>query len=232
LGRAPDYRTLQRPTRPAARRRAVTTPKTALVIALNKPHGVLCHFSGHENRSTLADYIDVPNVYPAGRLDADSEGLVLLTDDGALQAAIAHPQHKLPKCYWVQVEGTPSSTALDALRRGIALADGATRPAQVRVLEAAPPLWPRDPPIRFRRAMPTAWLELTIVEGRNRQVRRMTAAVGLPTLRLVRYSIGAWTVLGLAPGEWRRESAGSIANVRKSHQDAAAPTRLHRRRML
>ena len=173
------------------------------MILLNKPHGVLCQFTAADGRPTLADHVDVPGVYPAGRLDADSEGLVVLTADGRLQARIADPRHKLPKTYWVQVEGTPGAEALQALARGVVLADGPTRPARVRVLPA-PDVWPRDPPIRVRRAIPTAWLELTLREGRNRQVRRMTAAVGLPTLRLIRWAVGPWSLAGLAPGEWRK----------------------------
>jgi 23S rRNA pseudouridine2457 synthase len=172
------------------------------VILLNKPYGVLCQFTAADGRPTLADHVGVPDVYPAGRLDADSEGLVVLTADGRLQARIADPRHKLPKTYWVQVEGTPGADALHALARGVVLADGPTRPARVRVLPE-PAVWPRDPPIRVRRSIPTAWLELTLREGRNRQVRRMTAAVGLPTLRLIRWAIGRWSLAGLAPGQWR-----------------------------
>lgn len=172
------------------------------MILLNKPYRVLCQFTAADGRPTLAGYVDVPGVYPAGRLDADSEGLVVLTADGRLQARIADPRHKLPKTYWVQVEGTPGAAALQALARGVVLADGPTLPARARVLPA-PAVWPRDPPIRVRRAIPTAWLELTLREGRNRQVRRMTAAVGLPTLRLIRWAIGPWSLAGLAPGQWR-----------------------------
>ncbi len=172
------------------------------MILLNKPFGVLCQFTAADGRPTLADHLDVPGVYPAGRLDADSEGLVVLTADGSLQARIADPRHKLSKTYWVQVEGTPGAEALRALARGVALADGPTRPARVHVLPE-PAVWPRDPPIRVRRAIPTAWLELTLREGRNRQVRRMTAAVGLPTLRLIRWAVGPWSLAGLAPGQWR-----------------------------
>ena len=194
-------------TRPAASRHGEHRAAVCSVLLFNKPYGVLCQFSpGPASRPTLADFIAVPDVYPAGRLDADSEGLVVLTDDGRLQAAITHPRHKLRKRYWVQVEGVPDAQALAALRGGVVLADGATRPARVRVLHDAPALWPRSPPIRARRAIPTTWLELTITEGRNRQVRRMTAAVGCPTLRLVRHAIGPWTLQGLAPGQWRRES--------------------------
>jgi 23S rRNA pseudouridine2457 synthase len=178
------------------------TENAGSVILLNKPYGVLCQFTAQDGRATLRDHVDVPGVYPAGRLDADSEGLVVMTADGRQQARIADPRHKLPKTYWVQVEGTPGAEALRALARGVALADGPTRPARVRVLPD-PAVWPRQPPIRVRRAIPTAWLELTLREGRNRQVRRMTAAVGLPTLRLIRWAVGPWTLAGLAPGQWR-----------------------------
>jgi 23S rRNA pseudouridine2457 synthase len=167
---------------------------------------VLCQFTAEAGRACLADFVAVPRVYPAGRLDADSEGLVLLTDDGALQARIADPRHKLPKTYWVQVEGEPDAAALLALRQGVTLNDGRTRPAQARRMDP-PALAERDPPIRVRRQIPTAWLELVLGEGRNRQVRRMTAKVGLPTLRLVRVRIGPYALDGLAPGEWRRVDA-------------------------
>jgi 23S rRNA pseudouridine2457 synthase len=172
-----------------------------MLIAFNKPFGVLCQFSGEG--VTLADWIDRPGVYPAGRLDKDSEGLVLLTDDGALQARIASPRFKLPKTYCVLVEHQPDDAALEHLRRGVTLNDGPTLPAIVRRIEPPDWLWPRKPPVRTRKQIIDAWLEITLREGRNRQVRRMTAAVGHPTLRLVRRAIGDWTIDGLAPGQWR-----------------------------
>lgn len=173
------------------------------VLLFNKPYGVICQFSRDGLHPTLADYIPVPGVYPAGRLDTDSEGLLLLTDDGALQHRITDPRHKLAKTYWVQVEGVPDAAALAQLRRGVLLKDGLTAPAEVRAMDEPGNLWPRTPPVRFRQTIPTHWLELVIREGRNRQVRRMTAAVGLPTLRLIRYAIGGWTLEGLACGQWR-----------------------------
>ncbi len=172
------------------------------VILLNKPYGVLCQFTDPDGRPTLADHVDVPRVYPAGRLDTDSEGLVVLTDDGAQQARIADPRHKLEKTYLVQVDGAITEAALESLRRGVTLNDGPTSPASA-VAIADPGLPPRTPPIRVRRDIPTSWIALTIREGRNRQVRRMTAAVGHPTLRLMRVAVGPWRVDGLAPGEWR-----------------------------
>jgi 23S rRNA pseudouridine2457 synthase len=174
----------------------------ARVLLLNKPFGVICQFSGDGSRPTLKDFVPVPDVYPAGRLDTDSEGLVVLTDDGRLQAAITGPRRKVEKVYWVQVEGRPSRDALEALRRGVALKDGPTQPARVRGLPE-PAIWPRVPPIRERREIPTAWLEIGVQEGRNRQVRRMTAHVGLPTLRLIRVRVGPWELAPLQPGEWR-----------------------------
>ena len=176
-----------------------------MLIAFNKPSGVLSQFSGGKGDSphpALSGFIDVPHVYPAGRLDRDSEGLLLLTDDGRLQARIAEPRHKMPKTYLAQVEGEPDAAALDALRKGVPLKDGLTRPARAERI-VPPDLWPRDPPIRFRKSVPDSWIALTITEGRNRQVRRMTAAVGHPTLRLVRWQVGDWTLDGLAPGAWR-----------------------------
>lgn len=175
------------------------------LILFNKPYGVLPQFTDRGTdgaRPTLSDFIDVPGVYPAGRLDLDSEGLLLLTDDGRLQARIADPRFKLPKTYLVQVEGEPGPKSLDALRRGVQLKDGPTRPAVIERIEA-PALWPRNPPIRVRKSVADCWISLTIREGRNRQVRRMTAAVDHPTLRLVRWRVGDWTLDGLEPGEWR-----------------------------
>jgi len=174
-----------------------------VLIAFNKPCGVLCRFSPEAGRRTLADYIDVPHVYPAGRLDHDSEGLLLLTDDGALQARIASPRFRLAKVYWAQVEGIPAEQALRRLRAGIDLGDFTTRPAGVRLVAEPAALWPRDPPIRHRARIPTAWLELTLHEGKNRQVRRMTARVGHPTLRLIRACIGAVGLESLQPGQWQ-----------------------------
>lgn len=176
------------------------------LILFNKPYDVLSQFTDRGTatvRATLSDHIDLPGVYPAGRLDRDSEGLLLLTDDGRLQARIADPKFKLPKTYLVQVEGEPDEGALERLRTGVLLKDGPTRPADAARIDD-PALWPRDPPIRFRASVADCWIALTLREGRNRQVRRMTAAVGHPTLRLVRWQIGDWTLDGLAPGAWRR----------------------------
>lgn len=175
------------------------------ILLFNKPYGVLSQFTDARSpspRPTLSGFVTVPGVYPAGRLDRDSEGLLVLTDDGALQARIADPRHKLPKTYLVQVEGAPTEADLAPLRHGVTLNDGPTRPAQVQLI-APPALWERDPPVRFRKAVPDQWIEITIHEGRNRQVRRMTAHIGFPTLRLVRWRIGDWTLDGLAPGGWR-----------------------------
>ncbi len=180
------------------------------ILLFNKPFGVICQFSPDGQHPTLADYIPVPKIYAAGRLDTDSEGLLVLTDDGKLQHRITDPKHKLTKTYWVQVEGMPDAVALDQLCRGVLLNDGITLPADVALIGEPEGLWPRDPPVRFRKAVPTAWLELKIREGRNRQVRRMTAAVGFPTLRLIRYAIGEWTLSGVASGEW---SETGVANV-------------------
>ena len=173
------------------------------LLCFNKPFGVLSQFTPEGRWRGLKDFIDVPGVYVAGRLDADSEGLLLLTNDGRLQARIADPRFKMEKTYWVQVEGQPGEAALQALRRGVQLNDGPTLAARARLLDPAPQLWPREPPIRVRQHIPDSWIELVIREGRNRQVRRMTAAVGHPTLRLVRMAIGPYALDGLAPGVWR-----------------------------
>jgi 23S rRNA pseudouridine2457 synthase len=177
-----------------------------VLIAFNKPFGVMCKFSPEPGKRTLADFIKIKNVYPAGRLDTDSEGLLLLTDDGVLQARISEPSHKLPKVYWAQVEGTPTEEALVALRNGMKLNDFTTQPAGARLIDEPENLWPRDPPIRYRAKIPTAWIEVTLREGKNRQVRRMTAHAGFPTLRLVRASIGPVSVKDLALGTWREIS--------------------------
>jgi 23S rRNA pseudouridine2457 synthase len=173
------------------------------LIALNKPFGTICQFSPHETRQSLADWVKVPGVYPAGRLDSDSEGLLLLTDDGALQARIAEPRRKLVKRYWAQVEGAPDAAALAVLERGVDLGDFVTQPCRAKLIAEPENLWARNPPIRYRASIPTTWIEIAISEGKNRQVRRMTAAIGYPTLRLVRVAIGALDIfsLGLAPGE-------------------------------
>jgi 23S rRNA pseudouridine2457 synthase len=185
-------------------------------LILNKPYGVLCQFTDAEGRPTLKDLVPIPGVYAAGRLDRDSEGLVVLTDDGRLQATIADPRHALEKGYWAQVEGLPQESALAAFRKGLRLSDGPTLPAAIRVIDEPAGLWPRDPPIRFRREIPTSWLEVGLREGRNRQVRRMTAHIGLPTLRLVRFRVGPWTLDGLAPGEWREVALPSANNPRNT----------------
>lgn len=192
------------------------------LILVNKPYDVLCQFTDGEGRQTLADFVPVKGVYAAGRLDRDSEGLVVLTDDGRLQARISDPAHKAPKTYLVQVEGTVAEEALQSLRTGVTLNDGPTRPAQARAIAEPPGLWPRVPPIRVRKSVPDAWIELTLTEGRNRQVRRMTAAVGLPTLRLIRWSVGDWSLDGLAPGQWREIPLPGAP-------DAARPRRPDRR---
>ncbi|WP_139557058.1 pseudouridine synthase [Methylotetracoccus oryzae] len=188
----------------------------AQLILFNKPFGVLSQFTDRERqRPTLADFIPLDGVYPAGRLDYDSEGLLLLTDDGGWQAQIADPRFKLPKIYWAQVEGIPDQAALAALAHGVMLSDGPTRPARAAAIPPPEPLWPREPPIRYRATIPTSWLRLTVREGRNRQVRRMTAAVGYPTLRLIRYAIGEWTLEGLEPGAWKEIELPALAARRR-----------------
>ncbi len=183
-----------------------------LILAFNKPYNVVCQFRGHGEDLTLANFIHQPGVHPAGRLDMDSEGLLLLTDDGNLQHLITQPRHKQAKGYWVQVEGIPSETDLDTLRKGVQLKDGLTRPAEVACI-SPPSVWERQPPIRERKSIPTTWLDMTIYEGRNRQVRRMTAAIGYPTLRLIRYRIGPWYLNQLQPGEF--ESRAVPAGILK-----------------
>jgi len=177
------------------------------IILFNKPFGVLTQFTdagtAGSKRPTLSDYINVPDVYAAGRLDKDSEGLLVLTDNGRLQHQISDPKHKTKKTYWVQVEGEPDDAALASLRSGVVLKDGETAPAQIARIDEPSTLWPRTPPVRFRKTVSDCWLEITISEGRNRQVRRMTAAVGHPTLRLIRYRVGEWTIDGIVNGEWR-----------------------------
>lgn len=174
-----------------------------MLLAFNKPHGVICQFSPSGDKPTLKDFVDIPDVYPAGRLDTDSEGLLLLTDDGILQARIADPARRIVKRYWAQVEGEPTDSDLDPLRRGVDLGDFVTAPAAAKLLAPPAGLWPRDPPVRFRQDIPTAWLEIGIAEGKNRQIRRMTAKIGYPTLRLVRVAIGSWVLDGILPGKWR-----------------------------
>lgn len=186
----------------------------ATVLLLNKPYGVVCQFSPSGGKPTLKDFVPISRVYPAGRLDTNSEGLVILTDDGRLQAILSHPRHKLPKTYWVQVEGIPDDTALHRLESGIDLGDFVTRPAKVRRIEPPAGLWPRDPPIRVRQFIPTCWLEVELTEGRNRQLRRMTAATGFPTLRLIRARIGSWSIAGLDPGSYRLLGAGELRAFR------------------
>ncbi len=173
----------------------------ARIVLFNKPFAVLSQFTSQGNQATLAEYIDVPNVYAAGRLDKDSEGLLVLTDDGELQDKIASPKYKMSKTYWVQVEGVPDNASIDTLRTGVELNDGLTKTAKVKLINE-PNLWPRNPPIRERKSIATSWLEIKIKEGRNRQIRRMTAAVGYPTLRLIRYSVGSWTIDGLETGSY------------------------------
>jgi 23S rRNA pseudouridine2457 synthase len=185
------------------------------IILFNKPYGVLSQFTSEDGHPGLKEFIPLAGVYAAGRLDADSEGLLILTDDGRLQHRLTDPQHKLAKTYWVQVEGVPDEAALAQLRQGLDLGDFVTRPAEARLIEEPAGLWPRNPPVRFRKSVPTSWLELTIAEGKNRQVRRMTAKVGFPTLRLIRARIGDYALGELAPGEWREVGAGPAAKATK-----------------
>ncbi|PIE36951.1 MAG: pseudouridine synthase [Gammaproteobacteria bacterium] len=194
------------------------------LILFNKPYGVLCQFTDPDGGATLGDYIPVKGVYAAGRLDKDSEGLLLLTDNGALQNAITSPRHKTAKTYWVQVEGEPNADSLQQLRSGVTLKDGQTRPAEVRTISEPAALWPRQPPVRERRAIPTCWLEIILHEGRNRQVRRMTASVGLPTLRLIRAQIGQWQLGELQPGEWCRVDAPQLRAGRQAEHRAERRT--------
>ena len=205
-----------------------------MLILLNKPYGVLSQFTGEANDRTLADFIKIPGVYPAGRLDKDSEGLLLLTNQGWLQDLISHPRNKFPKTYWVQVEGTPTADALQTLQTGVTLKDGPTKPA-IATLMQEPDIWAREPPVRFRKTVPTSWICLTIREGRNRQVRRMTAAVGLPTLRLIRSSVGPWQLQDLQPGEYNTleniNKAEILAYAKTLEDDKSlVPTRHRRRR--
>lgn len=185
------------------------------IILFNKPYGVLSQFTAEDGHQSLKEFIPLPGFYPAGRLDADSEGLLILTDDGGLQHRLSDPRHKQPKTYWAQVEGSPDDAALTPLRQGVNLGDFVTRPAQVRCMPEPETLWSRNPPVRFRKSIPTSWIELVLTEGKNRQVRRMTAKVGFPTLRLVRWQIGDWRLDGLAPGEWRIEEVHPLKRVAK-----------------
>lgn len=188
-------------TKRPSQKRTITQQK---IVLFNKPFDVLCQFSHGEGRKTLADFISEKEVYAAGRLDRDSEGLLLLTNDGKLQAKITEPEHKTAKTYWAQVEGIPTAESIESLNQGVELKDGLTRPAEVKIIDEPEMLWERTPPIRERKDIPTTWLSITIKEGRNRQVRRMTAHIGHPTLRLIRYAIGQWTLDGLDNGDWTK----------------------------